>query len=125
MIQARDLLIEIGTEELPPKSLPLLSQALESEFLAQIGQAGLGHGATTRYAAPRRLALLVSALASRQVHQSGLGEKPQMPRQPWLRLPENFGEIGNCQFGLGKQRQDPQARGLAGGFQGGRHAGKA
>jgi glycyl-tRNA synthetase beta chain len=75
-VSARDLLIEIGTEELPPKSLPLLSQALESEFLAQIRQAGLAFRATTRYAAPRRLALLVSALATRQADQ------PQKRRGP-------------------------------------------
>src|SRR6516165_8497464 len=53
-VTVRDLLLEIGTEELPPKSLPLLSQALEAEMLAQFAQAGLSHGATTRYAAPRR-----------------------------------------------------------------------
>jgi len=59
------------------------------------------------------------------VHQAGLGKEPQMPRQPRLRLAENFGEIGHRQFGLGEQRQDPQPRRLAGGFQGGGHAGKA
>jgi glycyl-tRNA synthetase beta chain len=71
-------LIEIGTEELPPRSLPLLSQALESEFLAQLKHAALAHGAVTRYAAPRRLALLVSGLATRQADQ------PQKRRGPPL-----------------------------------------
>jgi len=66
----RDLLIEIGTEELPPKSLLVLSQALESDFVTQLAQAGLAHGPVQRYATPRRLALLVSALATRQADQA-------------------------------------------------------
>ncbi|HCJ64007.1 MAG TPA: hypothetical protein DHV78_06935, partial [Alcanivorax sp.] len=37
----RDLLIELGTEELPPKALPDLSAALTEELVRQLDDAGL------------------------------------------------------------------------------------
>ncbi len=46
--------------------------------------------------------------------QPGLGEQPQMPRQPRLRLAQDLGEVGDRQLGLGDQRQDAQPRGFAG-----------
>ena len=45
---------------------------------------------------------------TKSLDQSGLGEKAKMPRQPRLRLPQDFGELGNGQFGLSQQRQDAQ-----------------
>ena len=65
-IAARDLLLEIGTEELPPKALRGLSEAVELEFRAQLEKAGLAHGEVLRFATPRRLALLVRDLAEKQ-----------------------------------------------------------
>lgn len=62
----QDLLIEIGTEELPPKALLALSTAFEDAFAGQLKQAGLGFSAIQRFATPRRLALLVSQLATEQ-----------------------------------------------------------
>ncbi|MBZ2188991.1 glycine--tRNA ligase subunit beta [Alcanivorax sp. JB21] len=58
----QDLLIELGTEELPPKSLQSLSEAFAGEVLRQIDDAGLAHGALTVFAAPRRLAFRIEAL---------------------------------------------------------------
>ncbi len=49
--------------------------------------------------------------------QARLGQKPQMPRQPRLRLAQDFGEIRNRQFGLRKQRQNAQSGRFAGRFQ--------
>lgn len=63
---SRDLLIELGTEELPPKALSSLSTALTDEFVRQLDEAGLKHGAVARFATPRRLALLVSDLDEKQ-----------------------------------------------------------
>ena len=63
---SRDLLIELGTEELPPKALASLSAALTDEFVRQLDEAGLNHGAVERFAAPRRLALLVRDLDEKQ-----------------------------------------------------------
>ena len=65
----RDFLVEIGTEELPPKSLPALSQAFTDGIVAGLAAAGVKHGAVQPYAAPRRLAVLVKKLAERQPDQ--------------------------------------------------------
>jgi len=61
-----NLLFELGTEELPPVALKRLSEALEKGFVKGLDDAGLEHGNTTVYAAPRRLALLVEDCATRQ-----------------------------------------------------------
>ena len=66
---ARDFLVEIGTEELPPKSLPELSRAFTEGIVAGLAAAGLKHGAVHPYAAPRRLAVMVSRLTARQADQ--------------------------------------------------------
>ncbi len=63
---ARDFLFEIGTEELPPKALRGLSDALGAEFASLFEKAGLAHGEVRCFATPRRLALLVKDLAEKQ-----------------------------------------------------------
>ncbi len=68
-MSTRDLLVEIGTEELPPKSLPALSAAFGDGILAGLAAAGIRHGKVERYAAPRRLALLVRRVAEHQPDQ--------------------------------------------------------
>jgi glycyl-tRNA synthetase beta chain len=65
----RDFLIEVGTEELPPKALRLLEQAFAGELASGLAKAGLKHGALESFATPRRLALLVRGLAARQPDQ--------------------------------------------------------
>ena len=62
----RDLLFEIGTEELPPKSLKALSVALEKSVCEQLDALALGYETIASYATPRRLAFLISALDARQ-----------------------------------------------------------
>ncbi|TGG91500.1 glycine--tRNA ligase subunit beta [Natronospirillum operosum] len=62
----QDFLFELGTEELPPKSLKQLAQALEQEVCTGLAEAGLQHGEVSRFAAPRRLALRINALQDRQ-----------------------------------------------------------
>ncbi len=52
------------------------------------------------------------------IHQPGLGEQLEMPRDARLRLAQDLGEVGDGQFGLGEQREDAQARALTGGPQG-------
>ena len=68
-MSARDFLVEIGTEELPPKSLPALSEAFGAGILAGLAAAGIRHGKVERYAAPRRLALLVRRVGEHQPDQ--------------------------------------------------------
>jgi len=71
----QDLLIEIGTEELPPKALDRLSIAFQSSIESQITQAGLTFASIQRFATPRRLALLITQLdtaqADREVERKG------------------------------------------------------
>jgi glycyl-tRNA synthetase beta chain len=59
-----DLLVELGTEELPPKALVRLSEAFHNGMVAGLKRAGLPHSDTTQYASPRRLAVRINALAS-------------------------------------------------------------
>jgi len=66
MADVADFLFELGTEELPPKALRRLRDALQKEFVAGLDKAGLAHGAVKAFAAPRRLALLISDLALTQ-----------------------------------------------------------
>lgn len=64
-----DFLVEIGTEELPPKALRSLEQAFANGMRQRLTAAGLG-GATARsFATPRRLALMVPALLVEQPAQ--------------------------------------------------------
>jgi glycyl-tRNA synthetase beta chain len=66
MTKAQDLLFELGTEELPPKSLLALRNALEEGVATGLKKAGLEHGEITAYATPRRLALWIKELATAQ-----------------------------------------------------------
>ena len=70
-IRVADLLIELGCEELPPKSLPKLGNSLFTAFCAQLEKTGISFDkASSRvFYTPRRLALLMSAVADRQAHQ--------------------------------------------------------
>lgn len=62
----RDLLIEIGTEELPPKALSTLSSAFETEIKSGLENASLTFGNIKSFAAPRRLALVIQDLDETQ-----------------------------------------------------------
>lgn len=59
-------LVEIGTEELPPKALRSLAEAFAANFTAELDNAGLEHGEVKWFAAPRRLALKVTDLSAAQ-----------------------------------------------------------
>lgn len=62
----RNFLIELGTEELPPKALRTLAEAFAANFEAELKAADLAHNGIEWFAAPRRLALKVNALAENQ-----------------------------------------------------------
>ncbi len=57
-----DFLVEIGTEELPPKALLRLSNAFRDEILSQLKAEQLSFGEVTSFASPRRLAITISSL---------------------------------------------------------------
>jgi len=65
-----DFLVEIGTEELPPKALPALSRAFVAALTAGLDKAALEHGEVSGFATPRRLAVYVKRLAARQPAQN-------------------------------------------------------
>lgn len=61
-----NLLIELGTEELPPKSLRQLAESFASNFEAELTKAELSFSSVRWLASPRRLALIVSELKNGQ-----------------------------------------------------------
>ena len=69
MSTARDFLIEVGTEELPPKALSTLSDAFVGGIAAGLDKAALAHGDVIGFATPRRLAVKVLRLAAQQPEQ--------------------------------------------------------
>jgi len=66
MSDRRTLLFELGSEELPPKALFRLSEALRAEVVDGLAKADLTHGTVDVYATPRRLAVLIRDLAGAQ-----------------------------------------------------------
>ncbi|MEJ0099898.1 MAG: glycine--tRNA ligase subunit beta [Pseudomonadota bacterium] len=64
-----DFLVELGTEELPPKALRSLSEAFRDALVSRIDTAGLTHGVVEIFATPRRLAVRVRELARTQPEQ--------------------------------------------------------
>lgn len=62
----KNLLLELGTEELPPKALRKLATALHDEFVKKLNNAGLNFTKASWYATPRRLALIIENLESEQ-----------------------------------------------------------
>jgi len=67
--RAAAFLVEIGTEELPPKSLFELADAFSQGIVAGLAEAGLRHGPVHTYATPRRLAVAIERLALQQPDQ--------------------------------------------------------
>ncbi|MDG2090222.1 MAG: glycine--tRNA ligase subunit beta [Gammaproteobacteria bacterium] len=61
-----DLLIEIGTEELPPKALLSLSSSFKQEIESRLTKAKLNFTTIEPFATPRRLALKVISLDAKQ-----------------------------------------------------------
>ncbi|HET6628525.1 MAG TPA: glycine--tRNA ligase subunit beta [Woeseiaceae bacterium] len=68
--KAADFLVEIGTEELPPKALRRLMQAFAEGIAAGLERERLAHGELQAFATPRRLAVLVQDLAVRQADRA-------------------------------------------------------
>jgi glycyl-tRNA synthetase len=68
--EKRDFLVELGTEELPPKALRELELAFATSIEKSLEQAGLSHGELRSFATPRRLAVSIKRLTDRQPAQS-------------------------------------------------------
>lgn len=62
----QDFLVELGTEELPPKALLKLSKSFQAGVIEGLKKESLAHGEVKSFATPRRLAVLVCALDANQ-----------------------------------------------------------
>ncbi len=78
MSNTEPLLIELGTEELPPKALINLSNAFSQSFTKSLSEAGLLSNDTEikSYATPRRLAIYLSEIKSGQASFNQLRKGP-------------------------------------------------
>ncbi len=66
MLEKADFLVEIGTEELPPKALFSLSQTFTEGVERRLRELDLGYRTARSFATPRRLAVLVEGLDQAQ-----------------------------------------------------------
>jgi len=73
------LLIEIGTEELPPLALRRLSETLGKEIRTNLDTVHLDYGEVSCFATPRRLAVLIADVQTEQA------EREQIRRGPALK----------------------------------------
>jgi len=78
MSEHRDLLIEVGTEELPPRALRNLSGAFADAMNRELEALGLRAKRTLTYAAPRRLALLLKSLPMMQADRETVRRGPAL-----------------------------------------------
>ncbi|PCJ24296.1 MAG: glycine--tRNA ligase subunit beta [SAR86 cluster bacterium] len=62
----RNFLVEIGTEELPPKALNTLAKAFEAGIVSGLQKEQLSFTEVSRFATPRRLAVIVNDLDENQ-----------------------------------------------------------
>ena len=68
-MKTHDFLLELGTEELPPKLLLKLSNSLRDNFEQELNKLNLNFNKTKAFATPRRLAITISELQSKQQDQ--------------------------------------------------------
>ncbi|PSL13662.1 glycyl-tRNA synthetase beta chain [Marinobacterium halophilum] len=91
-----DFLVELGTEELPPKALKALSDAFQAGISAGLDAAGIRYSNTHAYASPRRLAVLLSDIELQQP------DRTIEKRGPSTQAPEKAvqGFAGSCGVGM-------------------------
>ena len=70
MSETKDLLFELGCEELPPTSLRKLSDALSDHVTRGLQEAGLSFSSVHAYATPRRLALWLESVSIKQTDRT-------------------------------------------------------
>ena len=68
-MKTHDFLIELGTEELPPKLLLKLSSTLRDNFEKELNKFNLSFNNIKAFATPRRLGISISELQSKQQDQ--------------------------------------------------------
>ena len=69
-MSAAPLLFELGCEELPPAWVNRMADELAQRLTEALDAAGVARGGATVFATPRRLAVLVDAVAAEQPEQT-------------------------------------------------------
>ena len=64
----KDLLVEIGTEELPPKALLSLSEHFQQAIASGLAKHNLSFEGSVSFASPRRLAVIINNLQEKLFH---------------------------------------------------------
>jgi len=75
-VPVADFLVELGTEELPPKALSKLSDAFTKRIVESLEKAGLAFADVESFASPRRLAVKIIDLATQQKSKSSERKGP-------------------------------------------------
>ena len=104
----QDLLLELGTEDLPARYVRPLADALAQGIAGGLGKRGVTIGEARVYATPRRLAVLVDAVAERQADQNLERKGPQVAAafkdgQP---TPAALGFAKSCGVEFAKLKQE-------------------
>ena len=68
-MKTHDFLLELGTEELPPKLLLKMSNSLRDNFEQELNKLNLNFNNIKAFATPRRLAVTISDLQNKQQDQ--------------------------------------------------------
>lgn len=95
---AQDILIEIGTEELPPTALKNLALAFRDGIETGLAEASLGHAGMRWFATPRRLAVIVDALV-----EQGPQENIEILGPPADRAKDASGEWSKAALGFAQK----------------------
>ena len=66
---SHDILLEIGTEEMPAKFMPAIVDGLKDLASSGLKENRIGYGSLSVYATPRRMALLVRQADDRQTDE--------------------------------------------------------
>lgn len=110
MTERADFLVELGTEELPPKALPALEQAFRDGLVARLAEARLGHGAVESFASPRRLAVKVHRLETRQADQEVVLRGPPLRVArvdgAWTKAAEKFAAGAGVDLAALEEREE-------------------
>ena len=78
MVKKQDLLIEIGTEELPPKSLKNLAAIFREQMCLALKDEELDFSDANWYATPRRLSLIIKDVDTTQKDKKSQRKGPSL-----------------------------------------------
>ena len=82
-MKTHDFLLELGTEELPPKLLLKLSESLKNNIADELKKINISSSSIVSFATPRRLAVSITELQSKQKDQVIEKKVLQQNLQKW------------------------------------------